>query len=111
MSIFDLLGFKRRRCPSTDLVGKWRLVKSEGETLYEEDSEMVFAADGKLSYSIPDKDTGRIAIMNLLYKAQGDYLITDQPSSPREEKTAFMFETKDTLVLKHGGTTAWFERV
>jgi hypothetical protein len=50
-----------------------------------EAAEMEFRDDGWLYYWIPASD--RWQIMKLTYRTEGDVLITDQPSSPREERT------------------------
>lgn len=69
---------------------------------------MVFEANGQLKYVQHLVDGAQI--MNLIYKVDGDCLVTDQPSSPNEEKTKFEFETEDVLVLDYAGQKAWFQR-
>jgi len=53
---------------------------------------------------------GRWQIMKLTYRVEGDYLVTDQPSSPRAERTRFRLESDGTLRLEFGGQKSWFRR-
>ena len=52
----------------------------------------------------------RWQIMQLVYEVDGDTLMSDQPSSPRKEKTRFRFEEDGTLVLESGGQRTWYKR-
>ncbi len=52
---------------------------------------MEFTKDGKLQYTIEQRDKKQKIF--IIYKIEGNILITDQPSHPREEKTKF--EVKD----------------
>jgi hypothetical protein len=89
-------------------LGRWRLVKSEGDFYVGEGVTMTFTEDGKLVYVIRQK--GSKQIMNLVYRVDGSRLITDQPSSPKEESTEFSFDSKGDLLLKYAGGKAWFTR-
>ncbi len=90
------------------LVGQWRLVHTEGPANFEHVT-MEFSADGRLQYSIELPD--RIQIMSLTYSVSGDVIISNQPSSPGEERTRFKIEADGRLELDHGGSRSWFERV
>jgi hypothetical protein len=70
--------------------------------------EMEFKADGQLIYAI---DAGaKWQIMRLTFRIDGSTLVTNQPSAPKEERTAFAFDGKDQLVLDYGGAKASFTR-
>ena len=58
-----------------------------------------FSENGALVYTIhlPDKDQ----IMRLSYRLEGNTLVTDQPSSPREERTEFFFASDGRLALSN----------
>jgi len=90
------------------LVGRWRLVHTEGPANFEHVT-MDFGPDGSLQYSIELAD--RTQIMNLTYSVSEDLIISNQPSSPSEERTRFAFRADGRLELDHGGTRSWFERV
>lgn len=90
------------------LVGRWRLVHTEGPANFEHVT-MEFGADGSLQYSIELAD--RTQVMNLTYSVSGDVIISNQPSAPGEERTRFALESDGRLQLDHGGTRSWFERV
>jgi hypothetical protein len=88
------------------VLGCWELVRSSDQAT--EPSEADFREDGRLLYSVLSGD--RWQIMKLTYRVEGDVLITNQPSSPREERTRFFFESDGTLVLELGGQRSWFRR-
>ncbi len=69
---------------------------------------MEFLKDGKLIYSFQQEN--KTVIMNLVYKLDGNVIISDQPSSPREERTEFCFETDDILFLRFNDNQSWFRR-
>lgn len=58
-----------------------------------------FEADGTLVYAIhlPSKDQ----LMHLRYRVDGDILVTDQPSAPREERTRFFFTPDGRLGIEN----------
>lgn len=90
------------------LVGRWRLIRTEGPANFEHVT-MDFRPDGTLQYSIELAD--RHQIINLTYSISGDIIISDQPSSPGEERTRFALRPDGTLELDHEGTRSWYERV
>ena len=73
-----------------------------------EPAEADFRPDGRLFYSIHAGD--RWQIMKLRYQVDGDLLVTDQPSAPREEKTRFALEADGTLTLEFGGQRSSYKR-
>jgi hypothetical protein len=89
-------------------VGTWRLLKADGGVDVGEAVTMTFTADGKLVYVIHQKESDQI--MNLFYMVNGNYLITNQASEPREEKTLFDFDSDGNLILDYGGSKTWFAR-
>ena len=83
------------------LVGYWKLIESDPSLDLGENDEMEFKETGELIYAI---DAGsKWQIMNLLYQVDGNYLITEQPSSPNEQRTLFGFENNEVLVLYTDG--------
>ena len=70
---------------------------------------MTFTEAGKLIYVIHEKDSKQI--MNLVFRVDGDQLITNQPSHQQEETTKFSFDPEGNLVLDYDGNKSWFTRV
>ncbi|HLB68781.1 MAG TPA: DUF3805 domain-containing protein [Thermoplasmata archaeon] len=52
---------------------------------------MTFRPDGTLAYVIWDEARHRSSFIVLTYRTEGDILVTDQPSAPREERGRFTF--------------------
>ena len=90
------------------LLGKWQLVKSEGDMDVGEGVTMTFIDDGQPVYVIHQKDTDQI--MNLVFRVVGNYLVTYQVSHPQEDATTFSFDADGNLVLDYGGSTASYVR-
>jgi hypothetical protein len=74
-----------------------------------ESVSMDFRPDGSLEYSIDLGD--RLQIMNLTYAVEGDFIVSNQPSSPQEERTKFSLGADGRLELDYGGVRSWYERV
>lgn len=86
----------------SNLIGRWVAdpeSKSEGEM---ENSSLEFFEDGSLIYTIHEAESDQKAL--LVYKVNGDVLVTDQPSSPQREETRFLFNSDGKLVLDYGGS-------
>jgi hypothetical protein len=80
-----------------DLLGLWVTDPDDLASLREYGrASMDFQPDGQLTYTIFQE--GKRQVMLLVYRVQGNVLITDQPSSPREERTRFEIRD-DTLIL------------
>lgn len=92
---------------STDerLLGKWR---SDRETT-REDVTLEFSEDGSLTYTIHAEVAEQR--MFLRFRVEGDVIITDQPSAPREEKTKYEIAPDGKLVLTHQGEATAYRRV
>jgi len=70
---------------------------------------MEFQSGGTLLYTITEDQ--KTQIIRLTYKVEGATLITDQPSSPRLERTTYAFQSDDVLLLEHSDGRAWFQRL
>ena len=108
MGFLDFL--KRNNADARDerFLGKWQLVKSEGETDVGEGVTITFTDDGKLVYVIHQRDSDQI--MNLVFRVAGNYLVTNQVSHPQEETTMFSFDADGNLILDYAGGKTWFAR-
>jgi hypothetical protein len=96
----------KRPAPRAEVVGCWQLVQAPDAP--SEPAEVDFRPDGRLFYSVLSGD--RWQIMKLTYQVEGEMLVTDQPSSPRKEKTRFALEEDGRLMLEFGGQRSWFRR-
>ena len=47
----------------------------------------------------------------ILFRVDGNHLVTDQPSHQQEEKTESSFDAEGNLVLEYDGNKSWFTRV
>ena len=95
-----LLRFFRRRESSTSeqrLIGLW---SAPGV-------EIDIRPDGTMDYTTIEYDKRQI--MKLTYRIDGDEIVSNQPSAPREERTKFWFEN-DQLVLMFGGERTSYRR-
>jgi hypothetical protein len=83
-----------------DLVGYWRTDPDDRWSLREYgDVSLFFDSRDGLVYTLHLKN--RKQIMQMKYRVDGNFLITDQPSAPREEKTEFFFTPDGRLALKN----------
>jgi len=65
---------------------------------------MAFTKNGKLIYDIDAGD--RLQRMNLVYKIDGDTIISDQPSPPQKLKSKFKIENGYKLTIEFEGEKA-----
>jgi len=84
------------------LIGKW-YGRVSGETV-----GLEFLEDGRLAYAILTEH--RTQIMRMTYRVDGEFVVTDQPSNPREERTRFLWDDSGALVLEFGGEQSRFTR-
>ena len=110
MPHMGILSFFKRTTASGGndrLIGKWLLVGPASHLDAGDGVEVEFA-DGRLDYII--RDAGQKQIMKLMYRIDGDEIITNQPSAPREERSKFEF-VGDHLVVTFGGKRSQFSRM
>jgi hypothetical protein len=88
-----------------NLIGIWNSDETD-ETLGK--VTMTFTEDGKLVYDIFEGDKQQR--MNMVYKVQGDTIISDQPSHPQEQRTRYKVENGDKLILGFEGEKTVFNR-
>jgi hypothetical protein len=89
------------------LIGTWRTDRSDQLSLkmYGEVS-LDFDGHGKLKYTIhlPTKEQ----VMLLTYRVDGPWLVTDQPSTPREHRARFSFTDDGRLAVENGESQPTF---
>jgi len=106
VGLFDRFRGAQIASNPADLVGVWQLVRSD--SLAHEDAELEIRDDGRMTYSIRAGATWQV--MKLTYRVDGDTLVSNQPSAPREERTRFVIERDGTLMLALGGEQNRFRR-
>ena len=90
------------------LLGTWHLTREDGSHDQAATTDLTFTADGRLVYAVLAGTKWQI--MRLTYRCEGTYIITNQPSAPREERTSYWWEPDGTLGVEFGGERTWFRR-
>lgn len=94
---------------NNNLIGSWNSDKTDEITQKALGKvTMIFTEDGKLIYDI--FEGGKQQRMNMVYKIQGDTIISDQPSHPQEQRTRYTIENGDKLILDFEGEKTIFKR-
>lgn len=80
------------------IIGKWVTDHEDKESINQFGNvSLVFSTNGILKYIIHEDEKDQIIF--LTYRIEGDFLITDQPSTPKEERTRFEITADGHLVL------------
>ncbi|MDT8071086.1 MAG: hypothetical protein ROO76_23255 [Terriglobia bacterium] len=97
-------------CEETELIGTWKSDASDraGHSTYG-DVTLKFGSDGTLLYIIHESDKDQI--MRLTYRVEPGYIITDQPSLPRPERTEYELNENGVLTLSFGGRKSRYLKV
>ncbi len=69
-------------------------------------ASLVFYEGGEMTLTFHEPDRDRAVL--LTYEVHGQNLVTDQPSSPRRESTAFEFDAEGRLLLSGHGVGCRF---
>ena len=94
--------FWKRRDRPPWILGKWM------GRVNNEPVAMEFRDDGRLAYVVLKPD-GTTQITRMTYRIEGDELVTDQPSRPREERSTFRVE-RNLLTIKFEDKETRFQR-
>ena len=96
--------------PETKLIGTWKSDPNDstGASTYG-DVTLKFGADGTLLYII--REQNRDQIMRLTYHIEPGFIVTDQPSEPRAERTEYQLGKDGVLVLAFGGHKSRYLKV
>jgi hypothetical protein len=68
-----------------------------------------FFESGDLTYTIRSGTVDQV--IRLRYSIEGNTIITQQPSAPREERTQYTIESDGRLALRHDGIVSWYRRI
>ena len=94
---------------NSNLIGSWNSDETDEATQKALGKvTMTFTEDGKLIYDL--FEGGKQQRMNMVYKVQGDTIISDQPSHPQEQRTRYNIENGDKLILDFEGQKTIFNR-
>lgn len=100
----EVAAHERREVPQA-LEGGWRSDPTDDRGLRAFGQvEMWFRTDGTLTYTV--HKTEKDEVSRLIYRVEGDVLVTDQPSAPREERTRFRIGEDGKLRLGESGAEA-----
>ena len=108
MSFFELFKKKKNKVADSDVCGKWVLMKDNLSYGKAGCVSMIFNSNGRLDYCIEDNEN--ISVICLSYFIEGDEIITDQPSSPKQERTRFVINSDGVLILDKQGERSLFKR-
>lgn len=90
------------------LLGRWRLLRADAALEIAAGVCMEFLPDGQLLYTIPVQE--RSMVVELIYRVEGNTLLTDNPVAPHATSTRFELGAGDVLILDFAGPRAWFVR-
>lgn len=91
-------------------IGRWTSDPDDPEAIATYGDVLLdFSRNGALTYKI--LADGKRQIMLLMYRIEGDVLVTDQPSAPKEERTNFRFTLDGKLILEQEGRPSTYVRV
>jgi len=91
------------------LLGTWVVDPTDTRALAElGDVLLEFQDDGQLTYTIRGETKKQIILMQ--YKVEGATIVTDQPSLPQVERTAYLLSPDGVLTLEFGGVPYRFHR-
>lgn len=94
---------------STDwLLGVWRLMRADAPLDFAPGVRMEFLADGVLLYHVDVGGTD--TIIELVYRVEGDWLHTENPTSPHTMSVRMTHGEGDSLLFDFGGPCALLVR-
>jgi hypothetical protein len=92
------------------LIGVWKIDEQDAASLRSYgNTTLEFEMDGALRYTV--HENGKDQIMLLTFQVEPGFIITNQPSHPRPEKTAYEVTREGKLVLNFGGKKSVYYRV
>jgi len=95
---------------NNELIGVWELEPDDVTSLNLYGKMILqFKKNGDLIYNIYEGD--KIQKVLLTYDTKDNIIITDQPSSPKKEKTEYQFLSKTRLKLYMNGVESTFKKI
>jgi hypothetical protein len=94
----------------TQLLGTWHSDPTDRAGVHSYgDVTLKFGPDGTLLYVVHQADKDQV--IRLTFRVEPGFIVTDQPSQPRPEKTRYEFTQDGKLVLAFGGEKSCYIRV
>ncbi|MCU0635186.1 MAG: hypothetical protein MUE41_09965 [Gemmatimonadaceae bacterium] len=94
--------------PPVWLLGCWTLLRADHQLDFAPGVRMEFREGGLLRYHIAV--AGHAQVIDLLYRVDGDVLLTDNPANPHATAVHFTRGEGDVLILDFAGPRAWLVR-
>ncbi|MCU0648607.1 MAG: hypothetical protein MUF00_11465 [Gemmatimonadaceae bacterium] len=94
--------------PPVWLLGVWKLFRADRQLDFAPGVRMEFRTGGHLRYHIDV--AGQDRVIDLLYRVDGDVLLTDNPANPHATAVRFAHGEGDVLILDFAGPRAWLIR-
>ena len=94
---------------SIGLIGQWRFLCADKKAPDQSGVVITFDKLGGITYEIKAQE--KTQIIKLFYRVENDWLITDQPSNPKVERTRFQITPSGELVLEFEGTKSWYQKI
>jgi hypothetical protein len=92
------------------LIGTWKTGMQDASALQQYgETTLEFHKDGNLLYKI--HQNGKDQIMLLTFQVEPGFIVTNQPSHPRPEKTAYEITKDGKLILEFGGQKSLYQRI
>src|SRR5689334_3627162 len=93
-----------------ELLGTWKSDPQDEESLrlYGEVT-LKFGNDGFLLYTVHQAEKDQV--MRLTFRVDSGFIVTDQPSHRRLERTPYELTSDGKLVLNFGGQTSRYTRI
>jgi hypothetical protein len=91
------------------VIGTWRSDSADAGVQNYGSVTLKFLPDGNLLYIIHGDDKDQI--IRLTFRLDSNFIITDQPSKPQPERTAYEFTEDGKLVLMLGQEKSRYVRV
>lgn len=93
-----------------ELIGTWKTDAQDFNSLQRHgETTLEFHQDGTLLYKI--HQNGKDEIMFLTFQVEQGFIVTNQPSHPRPEKTAYEVTKDGKLILDYGGQKSSYQRI
>lgn len=91
------------------LLGRWTIDPADAAAVAAfGDVALEFDEAGRLNYLV--RADGAVQAILMTYRVDGEALVTDQPSQPRPERTAYRIGDDGALTLTFGGVPSRFLR-
>lgn len=89
------------------LLGRWRIDTTDEPSIQMYGQiEMEFDTQGNLAYAIVSESERQVMLMT--WRVEGNCIVSNQPSHPREERTPFELTPEGVLTVAFGGVSTRF---